>query len=116
MLQSTKWWFEQGKTFAALNVQPTVGILLHGPPGTGKSLIMKALVGECRTNHLSVDVSDIIHGHVGQSEKRLTQVFMKAQDMAPCIVLFDELDVLFGSETAKSASNKVRDSSLLASG
>jgi transitional endoplasmic reticulum ATPase len=69
-------------------------VLLSGPPGTGKSLMARALAAETGYSFLTADAATLLSKWVGESEKALRQVFRKARLTAPCIVLFDDVDAL----------------------
>ena len=70
------------------------GILLFGPPGCGKTLMMKALASEAKINFIYVNVSDIMSKWYGESEARLRELFVNARRNAPCILFFDEIDTI----------------------
>ena len=73
--------------------RPT-GVLLHGPPGTGKTMIAKALATQSRFALLPVKGPELLSPYIGESESSLREVFAQAQSMSPCIIFFDELDAL----------------------
>ena len=75
-------------------LRPPKGILLFGPPGCGKSLMMKALANEAKINFIYVNVSDIMSKWYGESEARLRELFANARKNAPCILFFDEIDTI----------------------
>ena len=77
-----------------LGVRPPKGILLSGPPGCGKTLLAKALATETEVNFISVKGPELLSKYVGESERGVREVFRKAQQAAPCIVFFDEIDAL----------------------
>jgi tetratricopeptide (TPR) repeat protein len=72
------------------------GILLYGPPGCGKTYIVKATAGECSSAFINAKISDIVDMYVGQTEKNLHNIFETARKNAPCIIFFDELEALGG--------------------
>ena len=72
------------------------GILLYGPPGCGKSYVMKASAGECEVNFLNVKLSDILDQYVGGTEKNIHKIFETARKNTPCILFIDEIDALGG--------------------
>lgn len=85
------------------------GVLLHGPPGCGKTLLAKAVSNESKANFISVKGPELLNKYVGESEKAVRQVFQRARASAPCVVFFDELDALCpkrGSEN-NSATERV---------
>jgi AAA+ superfamily predicted ATPase/Flp pilus assembly protein TadD len=72
------------------------GIMLYGPPGCGKTFIMKAAAGECNSNFINAKISDILDMYVGNTEKNLHNIFDTARKNSPCIVFFDEMEALGG--------------------
>ena len=83
------------KLSRALGTKAPRGILLEGAPGTGKTLLVRALATETGFSFISVDAAALFSKWVGESEKALRQVFMKAKQASPCILFFDELDTIF---------------------
>ncbi|KAF2359578.1 ATPase AAA-type core [Trinorchestia longiramus] len=73
---------------------PPKGILLHGPPGCGKTLIAKALTNEIEANFINFDISTIKNKWVGETEKMATALFSVARKLEPCIIFIDEWDGL----------------------
>jgi SpoVK/Ycf46/Vps4 family AAA+-type ATPase len=78
----------------AYNVSPPKGILLFGPPGTGKTYLMKALAKELEYSILYVQVSGLMGSLYAESEHAITKSFNTARKQAPCILLFDEIDAI----------------------
>lgn len=72
------------------------GVLLYGPPGCGKTFIMKAAAGECGAKFINVKLSDVLDMYVGNTEKNIRNIFEGARKNAPCIVFIDEIDGLGG--------------------
>src|SRR5688572_1177335 len=70
------------------------GLLLYGPPGCGKTFIARAVAGELDAQFLSVGLSDVLDMWLGESERRLHELFATARRHAPCVVFFDEIDAL----------------------
>lgn len=70
------------------------GLLLYGPPGCGKTFIARATAGELGARFLGVGLSDVLDMWLGQSEKRLHEIFQHARRNAPCVLFFDELDAI----------------------
>ncbi|WP_338603505.1 AAA family ATPase [Sulfolobus tengchongensis] len=75
-------------------LKPPKGILLFGPPGCGKTMMMRALANESKLNFLYVNISDIMSKWYGESEARLRELFNNARKNAPCILFFDEIDTI----------------------
>lgn len=80
--------------FTKYGLRRTSSLLLFGPPGVGKSYLIRALAGEAGIGLISVRLDAIINKWVGSSEKNLHAVFLEARKHAPCILLVDELDGL----------------------
>ncbi|KAJ2366951.1 Ribosome biogenesis ATPase rix7 [Coemansia sp. RSA 2610] len=75
-------------------VQPPRGVLLHGPPGCGKTLLANAIAGEVGVPFLQISAPSVVSGMSGESEKKLREVFEEARELAPCIVFIDEIDAI----------------------
>ncbi len=80
------------QVFGRLGIEPPKGVLLHGPPGCGKTLLARAVASETEASFLSVSGPEIINKLYGESEARLRQVFEQAKKEAPSILFFDEID------------------------
>ncbi len=80
--------------FNHYNVGSFKGLLLHGPPGCGKTLIIKALASEADINFISIKGAEVLNHWLGESEAAIRDIFNKAKDSAPCIIFFDELDAI----------------------
>ncbi|MBW6469850.1 MAG: CDC48 family AAA ATPase [Methanosarcinaceae archaeon] len=78
--------------FQKLGVEPPKGVLLHGPPGTGKTMIAKAVASETDTNFISISGPEIVSKYYGESEQKLREMFEEAQRDAPSIIFIDEID------------------------
>ncbi|KAL5525832.1 hypothetical protein ACEPAG_7169 [Sanghuangporus baumii] len=75
-------------------VQPPRGVLLHGPPGCGKTLLANAIAGELGVPFISVSAPSIVSGMSGESEKTLRDTFEEAKKNAPCLLFIDEIDAI----------------------
>ncbi|ACP34395.1 Microtubule-severing ATPase [Sulfolobus islandicus Y.G.57.14] len=75
-------------------LKPPKGMLLFGPPGCGKTMMMRALANESKLNFLYVNISDIMSKWYGESEARLRELFNNARKNSPCILFFDEIDTI----------------------
>lgn len=83
-----------GALFAHTRFNPPKGILLTGPSGTGKSLLVRAMAGEMGLTLITVDQTSLLSKWVGESEKGLREVFKRAKQASPCILFFDEIEAL----------------------
>ncbi|MBU0532802.1 AAA family ATPase [Candidatus Micrarchaeota archaeon] len=72
------------------------GILMYGPPGCGKTFIVKAAAGECGAGFINAKLSDLLDMYVGNTEKNIHKVFELARKNTPCILFFDEVDAIGG--------------------
>lgn len=78
--------------FTRLGVDPPKGVLLHGPPGTGKTRLAQAVANESDAEFFTINGPEIMGSGYGESEKRLREVFEQATKAAPAIVFIDEID------------------------
>jgi AAA+ superfamily predicted ATPase len=83
------------------------GVLLYGPPGCGKTLLARAVAGECGLPFLAVRIEDVVDPFFGTSERNLSRAFQEARDLAPCLLFVDELDAL-GFSRHRSTSDTGR--------
>lgn len=89
-----EWPLTNSEDFIRIGIQPSKGILLFGPPGTGKTMLSKAVATESKANFISVKGSEILSKWFGESERKIAEIFKKAKQASPCIVFFDELDAI----------------------
>ncbi len=94
LTETVQWPLQYADLFARLHTTPPKGILLHGSPGTGKTLMAKAVAKESGVNFIAVKGSELLSKWVGDSEKGVREVFRKARQASPCVIFFDELDAL----------------------
>jgi len=80
--------------FQRLGIEPPKGVLLHGPPGCGKTLLARAVANESEANFFSINGPEIMSKFYGESEARLREMFQQAQQNSPSIIFIDELDAI----------------------
>jgi transitional endoplasmic reticulum ATPase len=94
LIEAVEWPLRYPHLFQEANVKPPKGILLSGAPGTGKTLVAKALAHESEVNFISIKGPELMSKYVGESERGVREVFRKAKQASPCILFFDEFDSL----------------------
>ncbi|NYZ60957.1 CDC48 family AAA ATPase [Candidatus Micrarchaeota archaeon] len=82
------------EVFEKMGIRPLKGILLFGAPGTGKTMLAKAVATESEANFIAINGPEVLSKWVGESEKTLRELFRKAKQAAPCILFIDEIDGL----------------------
>ncbi|MDI6779438.1 MAG: AAA family ATPase, partial [Bacteroidota bacterium] len=92
--EAIEWPLKYPDVFKKANTNPPKGILLYGEPGTGKTLLAKAVANESGVNFISVKGPSLISKYVGESERGIREVFKKAKQASPTILFFDEIDSL----------------------
>lgn len=82
------------------------GVLLYGPPGSGKTLLAKAVASQCAATFLSIKGPELINMYVGESERQVREAFERARRAKPCVMFFDELDSLAPARGAAGDSGR----------
>ncbi|WP_147127843.1 CDC48 family AAA ATPase [Sulfolobus acidocaldarius] len=90
--EAVEWPLRFPELFTKSGVTPPKGILLFGPPGTGKTMLAKAVATESGANFIAVRGPEILSKWVGESEKAIREIFRKARQAAPTVIFFDEID------------------------
>ncbi len=83
-----------GDVAAKYGIDPPKGVLLFGPPGCGKTMLMKALANELKVEMVTVKCSDIMSKWYGESETKVAELFRMAKERRPCIIFFDDLEAM----------------------
>ena len=96
LTRAVAWPLRRPAAFTRLGIRPPRGVLLHGAPGTGKTLAAKALATEAGTAFIAVRGAELLTQWQGASEKALKDVFARARAATPCILFFDEIDAIAG--------------------
>ncbi len=99
--------FKNPQAFEKMGIRPIRGILLIGAPGTGKTMLAKAVATERESNLISIKGPEILSKYVGESEKAVREVFRKAKMAAPCIVFIDEIDAITTIRSSDSSDSMV---------
>jgi cell division protease FtsH len=97
-------YLESPQRFAEMGAKPPKGVLLSGPPGVGKTILARALAGECNANFISVTGSDFSSKFYGSGIQRVKALFKTARQKAPCIIFIDEADGI-GRRTEQSSAS-----------
>lgn len=92
--EAIEWPMAEPQLFERFGLRPPHGILLYGPPGNGKTLVVKALASQSNLNFISVKGPELLSKYVGESERGVRELFARARQAAPCIVFLDEVDAL----------------------
>jgi transitional endoplasmic reticulum ATPase len=103
--EGVEWPMKYPTLYSKLGHRMPRGILLHGPSGTGKTLLAKAVATESEANFISVRGPELLSKWVGESERGIREIFRRARQASPCVIFFDEIDSIapvrgVGGETA----------------
>ena len=102
--EAVEWPLKKPERLSRLGIDPPKGILLHGPPGCGKTLLARVVATESEANFISVRGPEIFSKWVGESEKAIREIFRRARMVAPSIIFFDEFDSLVPSRGSSADS------------
>ncbi|MEK6864076.1 MAG: AAA family ATPase, partial [Nanoarchaeota archaeon] len=96
--------------FKKVGIEPPKGVLLHGPPGTGKTILAMALANATNATFIEIVGSELVQKYIGEGAKLVKEVFMLAKERAPSIIFIDELDAIASErvETGTSAEREVQ--------
>ena len=94
LTEAVLWPLQHPDTFARLGVDPPRGVLLYGPPGCGKTFVVRALASTGQLSVHAVKASELMDKWVGSSEKAVRELFRRARDSAPSLIFLDEVDAL----------------------
>ena len=94
LTETVLWPLSYPDTFTRLGIEAPRGVLLYGPPGCGKTFLVKAIAGSGKSNVMSVKGAELLNKWVGESEASVRDLFRRARQAAPTLIFFDELDAL----------------------
>lgn len=104
LIRAVTWPVKYSEIFAKYELQPARSILIHGPSGTGKTLLAKALAHESGVNFINVQSANVLSRYLGDSERALKDIFRVAKQAAPSIIFFDGIEALFPDRNALGGS------------
>jgi transitional endoplasmic reticulum ATPase len=105
--EAIEWPLKYSDIFKKVNTNPPKGILLYGIPGTGKTLLAKAVASQTGVNFISVKGPSLISKFIGESERAIRDVFKTAKQAAPTILFFDEIDAIVPKRDSASTDAHV---------
>ena len=103
------------EVFEKYGIRPIKGILLYGPPGSGKTMLAKAAATETEANFIAINGPEVLSKWVGESEKAIRELFKKARSAAPSIIFIDEIDSIApkrGAEEGHRVNERIVDTLL----
>ncbi|MCL4403339.1 MAG: CDC48 family AAA ATPase [Candidatus Marsarchaeota archaeon] len=95
------------EVFEKMGIRPVKGVLLVGAPGTGKTLLARAVATERESNFISIKGPELLSKYVGESERAVREIFRKARQAAPCIIFIDEIDSIATARDSDSNDSMV---------
>ncbi|EMD39468.1 hypothetical protein CERSUDRAFT_111775 [Gelatoporia subvermispora B] len=107
--ECVEWPLLHPDAFARLGVRAPKGVLLYGPPGCSKTLLVRACATESGVNFLAVKGPELLNKFVGESERAVREIFSKARAAAPSLLFFDEIDALATSRSSSDSSGGVHE-------
>ena len=105
--EAVEWPLKYPENFQKLGIKPPKGVLLYGIPGTGKTLLAKAVAHESEANFISIKGPELLSKWVGESEKGVREVFRKAKQTAPTVIFFDEIDSIASTRSGNDSDSGV---------
>ena len=95
---------EQPDMFADVGIDPPSGVLLHGPPGTGKTMLAKAVANKTDASFIKMAGSELVHKFIGEGAKLVRDLFEVARENEPAVIFIDEIDAIAAKRTESKTS------------
>ncbi|MBN2110043.1 MAG: CDC48 family AAA ATPase [Methanosarcinaceae archaeon] len=92
--EAVEWPLRFPEIFDAVGTRPPRGIMLFGPPGTGKTMLAKAVATESEANFICIKGPELLSKYIGESERAVRETFRKAKQASPAVIFFDEIDAM----------------------
>jgi transitional endoplasmic reticulum ATPase len=105
--EAVEWPLKYPENFEKFGVKPPKGVLIYGAPGTGKTLLAKAVANESDSNFIAIKGPELLSKWVGESEKGVREIFRKARQTAPTVIFFDEIDSIASTRGGGSTDSGV---------
>lgn len=105
-------YLDNPEKYTAIGASMPKGVLLVGPPGTGKTMIAKAVAGEANVPFFSMSGSEFVEMFVGMGASKVRDLFRQAKEKAPCIIFIDEIDAIGQRRDGRPGSNDEREQTL----
>ena len=107
IIEDIEWPRKYSKEYARMGIRASRGILLHGPPGTGKTMIAKAVANSMDSNFITVGCPELISKYPGETERNIRRLFDKARRARPCVIFLDEIDALLPEKRDGIENNRI---------
>ena len=107
IMEDVEWPRKYQAEYTIMGIRTSKGILLHGPPGNGKTMIAKAIASGIDSNFITIDCSEIVSKRPGDTEKNIKNLFVKARMAKPCVLFFDEIDTLLAERTRDIDNSRI---------
>jgi proteasome regulatory subunit len=95
---------ESPEMFEQVGIEPPSGVLLHGPPGTGKTMLAKAVANQTDATFIKMAGSELVHKFIGEGAKLVRDLFQVARDKEPAVIFIDEIDAIASKRTDSKTS------------
>jgi len=107
--EAVEWPLKYPNVYTKIGHTVPKGILMHGPSGTGKTLLAKAVATESDANFINIKGPELLSMGVGESERGIREIFRRARQASPCVIFFDEIDSIAASRGGGGAGSGTSD-------